>query len=142
MLNSPNKNFLLSRSFLNFLMIFRKLKEQFLRVWENFAPPPRIRPSFLLRGQGIRQKIAWVAGIRSLKKILLGVARGGGGCTQLELTETLWRVQVAHIAWIYLFWWIRLIHQQFVANCSSLGRCSSAHFPGYFSCVLHMMGSV
>ena len=37
-------------------------------------------------------------------------------------------VQVTHIAWIYLLWWIRLIRQQFVVNCSSSGRCSSAHF--------------
>ena len=32
------------------------LKEQFLRVWENFAPPPGIQPSFYAPGQGIRQK--------------------------------------------------------------------------------------
>ena len=32
------------------------LKEQFLRVWENLAPPPGIRPSFFAPGQGIRQK--------------------------------------------------------------------------------------
>ena len=64
------------------------LKEQFLRVWENFAPPPGIRPSFFAPGQWIRQKIARVTEIRSLKKIFPEVARGGGG-TQLELTETL-----------------------------------------------------
>ena len=51
----------------------------------------------------------------------------------ITLIYLLWRVQVAHIAWIYLFWWIRLIRQQFVANCSSSGRCSSTHFA---SCVL------
>ena len=44
------------------------------------------------------------------------------------LIHLLWRVQVAHIAWIYLLWWNRLIRQQFVINCSSSGRCSSAHF--------------
>ena len=56
LLSSPNKKFVLSRSFLNFLRIFCKLKEQFFRVSENFAPPLRIRPSFLARGRGIRQK--------------------------------------------------------------------------------------
>ena len=65
-LSSPNKKVVLSLSFLNFLRIFCKLKEQFLRVWENFAPPPGIRPSFFAR----------VAGIRSLKKIFPVVARG------------------------------------------------------------------
>ena len=54
----------------------------------NLAPPPGIDHHFLPRGQGIRQKIARVAGTRSLKKTFPGVA-GGGGCTQLELTETL-----------------------------------------------------
>ena len=66
---------------------FCKLKEQFLRVWENFAPPPRIRPSFFAPGQGIRQKIARVAGIRSLKNIFPGVARGD--ISSWNLTETL-----------------------------------------------------
>ena len=32
------------------------LKEQFLRVWENLAPPPGIRLSFFAPGQRIRQK--------------------------------------------------------------------------------------
>ena len=41
-------------------------------------------------------------------------------------------VQVAHIAWIYLLWWIRLICQQFVVHCSSSGQCSSAH-PAHFT---------
>ena len=39
-------------------------------------------------GQGIRQNIALVAGIRSLKKNFPGFS---GGCTQLELTETLFQ---------------------------------------------------
>ena len=30
--------------------------EQFLRVWENFAHPRVIRPSFFAPGQGMRQK--------------------------------------------------------------------------------------
>ena len=84
---SPNKNVVLSHSFLNFLRIFCKLKEQFLRVWENFAPPPGIRPSFFARGQGIRQKSLprWPGFARS--------KNFPGGCpvTQLELTETLSR---------------------------------------------------
>ena len=64
------------------------LKEQFLRVWENFAPPPGIRPSFFAPGQGIRQKNlpGWPEFVRS-KKFSPGLS--GGGCTQLELTETL-----------------------------------------------------
>ena len=37
-------------------MDFCKLKQQFLRAWENFAPSPGIRPSFFAPGQGIRQK--------------------------------------------------------------------------------------
>ena len=63
------------------------LKEQFVRVWGNFAPSAGIRPSFFAPGAGNwTKKIARVAGIRSLKKIFPEVARGG--CTQLELTET------------------------------------------------------
>ena len=85
MLNSPNKKFVLSHSFLNFLRLFCKLKEQFLQVWENFAPPPGIRSSFFAPGQGIRQKKlpGWPGFARSKK-----FSWGGGGCTQLELTET------------------------------------------------------
>ena len=49
LLSSPNKKFVLSRSFLNFLTISCKLKVQFL---ENFAPPPGIRPSFFASGAG------------------------------------------------------------------------------------------
>ena len=47
LLSSPNKKFVHSRSFLNFFKDFCKLKEQFLRIWENFAPHPGIRPSLL-----------------------------------------------------------------------------------------------
>ena len=48
---------LLSRSLLNFLRTFASFNtEQFLRVWENFAPPPGIRPSIFALGQGIRPK--------------------------------------------------------------------------------------
>ena len=46
----------------------------------------------------------------------------------ITLIYFLWRIQVAHIASIYLLWWIRLFRQQFVINGSSSGRCSSAHF--------------
>ena len=76
-LSSPNKKVVLSRSFLNFLRIFCKLKEQFLRVWENFAPPPGIRPSFFAPGQGIRQKIlpGWSGFARS-KKFSRGLPGG------------------------------------------------------------------
>ena len=89
-LSSADKKVVLSRSSFNFFLgFFCKLKKQFLQVWENFAPPSGIQPSFFASGQGIRQKnLPRVAGIRSLKKIFPGVARRGG-CTQLELTETL-----------------------------------------------------
>ena len=40
MLSSPNRKFVLFRSFLNFQGFFCKLKEQLLRVWENFVPTP------------------------------------------------------------------------------------------------------
>ena len=46
----------------------------------------------------------------------------------VTLIYLLCRIQVAHVAWIYLLWWIRLIRRQFVAVSS--GRCSSAHFTG------------
>ena len=74
-----------------FLRIFCKLKEQFLRVWENFAPPPGIRPLFLPRSRGIRQKkLPGYPRFARSKKISAGLAGGGGErCTQLELTETL-----------------------------------------------------
>ena len=67
---------------------FYKLKEEFLRVWENFAPPPGIRPSFLPRAREIRQKnLPRCPGFARSKKIFPGVA--WGVCTQLELTQTL-----------------------------------------------------
>ena len=56
LLSSANKKFVQSRSFLKFLRIFCKLKEQFLRGLKNFAPPPGIRPSFFAPGQRIGQK--------------------------------------------------------------------------------------
>ena len=63
-----------------------RVKEQFLRVWENFAPPPGIRPSAFAPGQGIRQKIC-PGGRDSLAQ--KNFPRGcPGGCTQLVLTET------------------------------------------------------
>ena len=52
------------------------LRSSFFEFWENFAPPPGIRPSFVVPGQRIRQKIARVAGIRSLKKKIPEVALG------------------------------------------------------------------
>ena len=75
LLSSPNKNVVLSHSFLTFLRSFCKLKAQFLTVWENFAPPLGIQPSFFALGQGVGQKIALVAGIHSLKNFP-GLARG------------------------------------------------------------------
>ena len=63
-----NNKVVLSRSFLHLLRIFCELKEQFLRVWKNLAQPPGIRPSVFAPEQGIRQKIARVAGIGSFKK--------------------------------------------------------------------------
>ena len=87
MLSSPNKKFVLSRSFLNFLRIFGKLKEQFLRVWENFVPPPGIRPSFFAPGAGDQtKKLPGWPGFARSKKFS---RRLPGGCTQLELTEIL-----------------------------------------------------
>ena len=63
--------------------------EQFLRVWENFAPPPGNSTIIFCPGAGnLTQKIARVAGISSLKKFSPGLPGGGGGSTQLELTET------------------------------------------------------
>ena len=54
----------------------------------KFCPTPgEFDHHFLPRGRELDKKFARVAGISSLKKILPGVA--GGGCTQLELTETL-----------------------------------------------------
>ena len=87
LMGAVGKKFVLSRSFLNFLRIFCKLKEQFIQVWENFAPPPGIRPSFFAPGQGIRQKNC-LGGRDSLapKNFPGGCP---GRCTQLELTETL-----------------------------------------------------
>ena len=79
LLNSPNKKFVLSRSFLTFFRIFCKLKEQFLRVWENFAPTPGVQPSFFASGQGIRQKkLPGWPGFACLKKFSRGLPGGGG----------------------------------------------------------------
>ena len=81
LLSSPNKKFVLSRSFLNFLRIFCKLKEQFFRDWENFAPPPGIRPSFFCPGgRELDQKNlpGWPGFARS-KKFSRGLPGSGGG---------------------------------------------------------------
>ena len=68
----------------SFFKDFCKLNmEQFLRVWENFAPPPGNSTIIFCPGAGNQtKKFARVAGISSVKKIF------PGGCTQLELTET------------------------------------------------------
>ena len=63
--------------------------EQFLRVWEIFAAPPGNSTIIFCPGAGnLTQKIGLVAGISSLKKFSPGLPGGGGGFTQLELTET------------------------------------------------------
>ena len=80
-LSSPNKKVVLSRSFLNFLRIFfASLRSSFFEFGEILPHPREFDHHFLPRRQEIRQKnFALVAGIRSLKKIFPGVARGGGG---------------------------------------------------------------
>ena len=57
----------------------------------KFCPAPGNSTSHFYPEAGSETKIfARVAGIRSLKKIFRGLAwGGGGGFTQLELTETL-----------------------------------------------------
>ena len=63
-----------------------RVKEQFLRVWENFAPPPEIRPSFFAPGTGnLTKKMPGWPGFARSKKFSGGCP---GGCTQLELSET------------------------------------------------------
>ena len=77
MLSSPNKIFVLSQIFLNFLRIFCKLKGEFLRALENFAPLPGIQPSFFARGRELAQKNlpGWPGFARS-KKISPGLPGG------------------------------------------------------------------
>ena len=87
-LSSPNKKVVLSRSFLNFLRIFCKLKEQFLRVWENFAHPREFDHHFLPRGRELDKKFC-PGGRDSLAQKNFPGGCPGGGCTQLESTETL-----------------------------------------------------
>ena len=92
LLSSPNKKFVLSRSFLNFLRIFCKVKEQFYSTLEKFLPHPReFNHYFWPRGRRIRQKKlpGWPGFARS-KKFFRGLP---GGCIPLELTETLYRDQ-------------------------------------------------
>ena len=48
-------------------------------------------------------------------------------------------LQAAHIAWVYLLWWIRLVRQQSVVDCSSLGPFSSADL---LAVILQMMDSL
>ena len=57
----------------------------------------------------------------------------------ITLSYLLRHIQAAHIAWIYLLWWIRLIRQQSVVDCSSWGRCSSADL---LAVMLQMMDSL
>ena len=79
---------LLSGSLLNVLRTFASLiRSSFFEFGKILPYSWGIRPSFFAAGQGIRQKIARVAGISSLKKKFPRAAREG--CTQWELTETL-----------------------------------------------------
>ena len=57
-------------------MIFCKFKEQFLRLWENFAQAPGIRPSFLALRQGNKQKNCPGGRDSLTEKNFPGVARG------------------------------------------------------------------
>ena len=61
--------------------------EQFLRFGKILPHPRGIRPSFFAPGQGIRQnKLPGWPGLARSKKFSPGFR---GGCTQLEMTETL-----------------------------------------------------
>ena len=67
---------LLSHSLLNFLTFASSLRSSFFE-FEKILPHPRgIRPSFFAPGQESDKKIAWVAGISSLKKISPGLPGG------------------------------------------------------------------
>ena len=81
---------LLPRSLLNFLKDFCKLNTmQFFRVWENICPTPgEFDNNFLPRGRESDKKLPGWSGLARSKKISPRLP-GGGGCTQLELTETL-----------------------------------------------------
>ena len=80
---------LLSRSLLNILRTFASLIRSNFFEFGKILPHPRgIRPSFFAPGRELHNKIARVAEISSLKKIFPRLpGGGGGGCTQLELTE-------------------------------------------------------
>ena len=92
MLSSPNKKFVLSRSFLNFLRTFCKLKGGVSSNLGKFCPTPgEFDHHFLPRGRELDKKIC-LGGRDSLaQKNFPGVAQLEltETCTQLELTETL-----------------------------------------------------
>ena len=60
--------------------------EQFLRIWDNFAPPPgEFDHHFLLRKRELDKKLPRWPEVARSKKFSRGLP---GGCTKLELTET------------------------------------------------------
>ena len=79
---------LLCRSLLNFLRTLASLiRSSFFEVGKILPHPRGIRPSFFASGQGIGQKnLPGWPGLARSKKFSRGCP-GGGGCTQLELTE-------------------------------------------------------
>ena len=79
---------LLSHSLLTSFKDFRKLNmEQFLRVWENFTPPLGNSTINFCPGAGNQtKKLPGWPGLARSKNFFQG---SPGGCTQLELTETL-----------------------------------------------------
>ena len=82
---------LLSRSLLNFLRTFASLIQSSFFEFGKILPHPRgIRPSFFAPGQGIGQKnLPGWPGLARSKTFSQGLpGGGGGGVTQLELTET------------------------------------------------------
>ena len=89
MLSSPNKKFVLSRSFLDFLRIFCKLKYQFLPLWEKFCPIPGNSHDhhFLPWGRELNKKNCPGGRDSLAQKNFPGGCPGGR--TQLELTEIL-----------------------------------------------------
>ena len=73
--------------FLIFSGVFCKLKEQFFRVWKILPYPREFDYNFLSRGRELDKKLPGWQGFARLIKFSKGLP-GGGGCIQLELTET------------------------------------------------------
>ena len=87
MLSSPNKKFVLSRNFLNFLRIFASSKGSFFKFGEILPHLREFDHHFWARGRELDKKLPGWPGFASSKKFSRGLP--GGGYTQLELTETL-----------------------------------------------------